>query len=300
MSRQLSIGWTANRPASAVGLLLMAMAMAFAAEPSGKVMVYKTVQGQAQEMEVYFPQDHNAVKTKVPGVLLFHGGGWSNGDLAQFRHACDYFAKRGLVAATANYRMHTKAEADQLPAGISRKRVCITDARSAIRWMKSHADEWGMDPQRLIVGGGSAGGHLAVLSSMKSGLDDPQDDVTIDTTAVAWLLFNPAFTLDDKDGDPHVDVFPHLRPKLPPAIFFFGTKDHWMPASEVLVTKLGAHANQASMWIAVDQGHSFWFKNPWYDLTLAECDRFLVGLGLLQGTGPAVQAAPGQQLVRSP
>jgi acetyl esterase len=298
MSRSLTIGWRAIRQVSVLGLLL-ALATTGAVEP-GKVMVYKTVQDQAQNLEVYFPPNHQAGKSTVPGVLLFHGGGWSGGDLNQFRYACAYFSRRGLVAATANYRMHTKEEAERLPAGISRKRVCITDARSAIRFMKSHADEWGMDPQRLIVGGGSAGGHLAVLSSMTSGLDDPQDDLTIDTTAVAWLLFNPAFTVDGKDGDPQVDVFPHLRPQLPPAVFFFGTKDSWKPASDALVVKLGAQANQAAMWVAVDQGHSFWFKNPWYDLTLAESDRFLVGLGLLQGATPDLQPKPDQQLVRSP
>lgn len=298
MSRPLTSVGIAIRQVSVLGLLL-AMATIGAVEP-GKVIAYKSVRGQAQNLEVYFPPNHQVGKSKVPGVLLFHGGGWSGGDLNQFRYACDYFARRGLVAATANYRMHTKEEADRLPAGISRKRICITDARSAIRFMKSHADEWGLDPQRVIVGGGSAGGHLAVLSSMTSGLDDPQDDLTIDTTAVAWLLFNPVFTLDGKDGDPLVDVFPHLRPQLPPAVFIFGTKDSWKPASDALVMKLRAQANQAAMWVAVDQGHSFWFKNPWYDLTLAECDRFLVGLGLLQGTAPDLQPKPDQQLVRSP
>jgi acetyl esterase/lipase len=291
-----------------IGMLAALVASARAADDedrgalraeAGKPMVYKEAGGKPQTLELYLPERRSPASDLVPGVLLFHGGGWSGGDLKQFRHACDYFAKRGLVAATANYRMHTKDEAKALPAGESRKRICITDARSAIRFMKSHASEWGMDPKRLIVGGGSAGGHLALLATMKNGLDDPGDDTAIDTSAVAWLLFNPAFTLDGKDNDPQVDVFPYLRSGLPPSIFFFGTKDSWKTASDVLVPKLTELKNEATMWNAVDEGHSFWQKAPWYDLTLAESDRFLVAHGLLHGTGPAPDSA-GQKLIRGP
>ena len=68
----------------------------------GKEYVYPHSGGKPQKLEVYFPPNWSAAGPKVPGVLLFHGGGWSGGDLAQFRYACRYLASRGLVAATAD------------------------------------------------------------------------------------------------------------------------------------------------------------------------------------------------------
>lgn len=83
-------------------------------------------------------------------MILFHGGSWCGGKLTRFRVACAYFASRGLVCATAEYQMLGAADAKKLPAGETKKRVCVTDAKSAIRWFKQHAGELGIDPQRII------------------------------------------------------------------------------------------------------------------------------------------------------
>jgi dienelactone hydrolase len=183
---------------------------------SGKKFVYKQSGGNPQELEVYFPAEWDAAKSKVPGVILFHGGAWIAGTLDQFRYACKYLASRGLVAATANYRMLTTAEAKALPAGESIKRTCITDAKSAIRWMKQHAAELGIDPQRIVAGGGSAGGHIAVLATTNPGLNDPGDPKEFDVSVAAYLLFNPAFQPQD-ESDPEVLLQKISRPIwLPP------------------------------------------------------------------------------------
>lgn len=270
-----------------------------AAKTPGKSFVYKHSGGKPQEMEIYFPSDWEPAKRKVPGVILFHGGGWSGGTLDQFRHAGHYLASRGLVAATANYRMLTRAERGTLPAAESFKRVCITDAKSAIRWFKQKADELGIDPARIITGGGSAGGHIAVLATLNPGLNDPADPAGIDTSVAAYLLFNPAF--DPKDhGDRDVDVLAHLTAKLPPAILFFGTKDQWKAGSEAALRRLAELGNQsAEMWLADEQGHSFFNRPPWQDITLHAADRFLVEHGFLQGP-PTLPAPPaGQELKRA-
>ena len=265
----------------------------------GRKYVYKVSGGQPQELEVYFPSGWDPSKNRAPGVMMFHGGGWSGGNLSQFRYACQYFASRGLVAATANYRMLTAESKKSLPEGESRKRVCIIDAKSAIRWMKQHAAELGVDPKRIIVGGGSAGGHLAVLANINTDLNDPNDPKGIDAKAIAFLLFNPAFTLDGKDHDNQVDVFPLLKPGLAPSIMFFGTKDRWKNSADVLVKKIKEQGDETSLWTAEGQGHSFFNRQPWYDLALIEADRFLVAHGLL--SGPCVIAPPksGEKLVKA-
>jgi acetyl esterase/lipase len=268
---------------------------------SGKKFVYKQSGGNPQELEVYFPAEWDAAKSKVPGVILFHGGAWIAGTLDQFRYACKYLASRGLVAATANYRMLTTAEAKALPAGESIKRTCITDAKSAIRWMKQHAAELGIDPQRIVAGGGSAGGHIAVLATTNPGLNDPGDPKEFDVSVAAYLLFNPAFQPQD-ESDPEVFVTKHLKAGLAPAILFFGENDHtFKPGGEAMLRQLKTLGNtNCELWIAEGQGHGFFNKPPWQDVTLAQADRFLVQHGFLTGVGTLARPKNGETLIQAP
>ena len=188
-------------------------------------------------MEVLFPPDHGPAKSRAPGLILFHGGNWVGGSLAQFRIACAYFASRGMVCATANYRMLTKAKAKKLPPGESRKRVCVTDAKSAIRWFKEHAKELGFDPERLVVGGASAGGHISAIATLNPALNDPADPKDVAIRPVAFLWFNPAFSPDDTH-DPEIDVQRHLAADLPPTLVFFGDKDPWKKSWDAVHAKM--------------------------------------------------------------
>ncbi len=249
-------------------------------DPPGKTYVYTTSGGKPRHLEIYFPPGHDPAKTRAPGLILFHGGGWSGGTPAQFRAACAYFASRGMVAATAEYRMLTKDEAAKLPKGESRKRVCVDDARSAIRWFKSHAGELGVDPAKIVAGGGSAGGHVSVLATTHSG---QTSDRGPDTSVIAYLLFNPAFTADDA-ADPEIDAIRHAHPGFPPAIVFFGTDDRWKSGWDALLEKLRSLGNtEIQVMLAEGQPHGFFNKDPWRTRTLIEADRFLARLGLISG-----------------
>ena len=268
------------------------------AGPEGKRFVYKHSAGQPREMEIYFPPNHDPAKSKVPGLIMFHGGGWSGGSLSQFRTLCHYFASRGLVTATAEYRMLSKAEAKDLPQGETRKRVCITDAKSGIRWFKQHAGELGFDPQRIVTGGGSAGGHVCVLATTNPGLNDPVDPKDIDTSVVAYLLFNPAFVADDNQ-DAEVDVLKHAQPSLPPAVVFFGTQDPWKKGWNALHSKLKGEGNKSiNVQLAEGQAHGFFNRDPWQSVTLIAADRFLVQQGLLSGEPTRAAPASGEKLVK--
>jgi acetyl esterase len=268
--------------------------------PTGKPYIYKTSAGKERQMEIYFPPNHDAAKSQVPGLILFHGGSWSGGSLSQFRIACAYFASRGLVCATSEYQMLSKPDAAKLPAGETRKRVCVTDAKSAIRWFKQHASELGVDPQRIITGGGSAGGHISALATMNPGLNDPADSKDIDTRVVAYLWFNPAFATDD-DQDAEIDILKQMKAELPPAIAFFGDKDPWKKGWDVAHAKwksLGTKTIELN--IAPGQSHSFFNKGPWQTVTLIAADKFLVKHGLLQGEPTKTMPATGEMLVPTP
>jgi acetyl esterase len=266
-----------------VGILSCAVVKAKDEVESGKVFVYKQSAGKDRKMEVYFPEGHDPQVAKMPGLILFHGGGWSGGSLGQFRRACSYFASRGLVCATVEYQMLSKQEGAALPEGVTRKRVCITDAKSAIRWFKGRAAEFGMDPQRIITGGGSAGGHISALAISHPGLNDPADDLTVDLSVVAYLGFNPAFDVQDSQ-DVEVDGARYLGAEFPPAVVFFGTKDNWKVGWDAMVKQMREKGNQTTeVWVAEGQPHGFFNKDPWQTATLAKADAFLIKLGLLEG-----------------
>jgi len=217
-------------------------------------------------------------------MLLFHGGGWGNGDLSTFRYDCEYFASRGIVAATANYFMHSREQSRDLPEGVSRKSACVTDAKSAIRWIKQHASELGIDPRKIIVGGGSAGGHIAILATTSPANDDPSDPVGFDTSVAAYVLFNPALSEQDAEF-PDINALNHLNPDFSPAVVFFGTEDRWKKGWDTAhnrLRELGA-AEKIQLWLAQDETHAFFNKQPWKDLSLIKADQFLVTQGYLVG-----------------
>ena len=88
-----------------------------------------------------------------PAIIVVHGGGWLKGDKAKFRALSIALAKRGYVTAAIEYRLGGEAK---FPAGIH-------DCNAAVRYLRSHAKKYGIDPQRIGAVGGSAGGHLVGL-----------------------------------------------------------------------------------------------------------------------------------------
>lgn len=248
--------------------------------PAGKRYVYKQANGVPLEMEIYFPEGWNPTKQTYPGIILFHGGGWGGGSLVAFRYQARYFASRGLIAATANY---TLMKGQDYKGEGSRKRVCIVDAKSAIRWLKTHADELGLDSKRLIAGGGSAGGHVSMLATHNPGLNDPDDPTGIDTAVAAYVLFNPAFSRGDA-ADAEVDMLQHLDAEMPPAIVFFGTEDKWKSGWDAVQQQLESRGNPSiDLQLAPGAAHAFFNRQPWKDQTLIAADKFLAALGLLEG-----------------
>ncbi len=268
--------------------------------PQGKVYTYKEVKGEARELEVFFPEGHDATSDLRPGVILFHGGGWGGGSRDALSYQCDYFASRGLVAATVTYRLATKERAAKMKEGRSRKRICIPDAKSAIRWFKQHAGELGVDPERIIAGGGSAGAHISLIATTSPGMNDRNDPKEIDTSVIAYVLFNPALSEGDAK-DPAIDVIQHLCVGFPPAIAFFGSDDSWLDGWEPAYEKLKKLGNESvEVYIAEGEKHAFFNHQPWTDLTLAAADRFLHKLGLIEGEPTLSAPASGESLVKQP
>ncbi len=252
--------------------------------------VYRTSDGVPQTLRVYYPDGWTSSDTR-DCVVLFHGGSWKNGDKSQFYSVCNYFAQRGLVAITATYRRLTDAELAVLPAGASLKTPCVKDAKSAIRWAKSNHAVLGINPNRVITGGNSAGGHIAVLAVLDDIQNNADDPVGVNTNVLAFLLWNPAFNLESNEGTSEVNAFVHYDKPLPPAIFMFGDQDNWKSASDELFRQMRGRGDTAQFWVAKNVGHMFWAGEPWLTQTILRADRFLVDMGILS-PGTIAQTPP--------
>ena len=147
MSRQLGLGLLA-------AFCLFACVDASAAPPVPDSVVW------TPDVEYSHPGDEklqlNLAQPKsgtgpFPAVLCIHGGGFRAGNRESYDGLCVKLADRGYVAATVTYRLAPK---DQFPAAVH-------DCKAAVRWLRAHAAELKIDPDRIGVTGGSAGGHLA-------------------------------------------------------------------------------------------------------------------------------------------
>jgi acetyl esterase len=249
------------------------------------VAVFKTTPQGDLKMSLYFPKDWKSTDRR-PTIVLFFGGGFVAGAPAQFTTKAEYFATRGIVAATAEYRIgnthHTPPE------------KCIEDAKSAVRWLRVNAKSLGVDPGRVVAGGGSAGGTDAAFAAYNTTYEPEGEDMSVSSTPDALVLYNPAlgFSADATNLPPEQAK---LRDFItawkvtkggPPAILFFGTDDNLLAGARVFVRQMLAAGNRAELYTAAGQKHGFFNDRggtPWHALVLRQTDAFLSSLGYLTG-----------------
>jgi acetyl esterase len=197
-----------------------------------------------------------------------------------------------MVALLADYRV--KSRQDAKPAD------CVADAKACVRWVRANATRLGLDPARLAVGGGSAGGHLAASVATLPGLDPATDDKAVSCRPDALVLFNPGTVMAPFPGlelkgfgagldkarfgcEPtEISPLHHVRKGLPPTIIFHGKTDTTVPYATVekFTEVMKAAGNRCELIGFEGQGHGF-FNKAKYQETLDATDAFLVSLGYL-------------------
>jgi acetyl esterase/lipase len=108
----------------------------------------------AQHLDLCLPATENTERRAA--VVMIHGGYWIEGDKSAYDQLCKTAADQGIVAITINYRLADASEHNRWPAQ-------LVDAQLAVRWLRFHAVEFGVDPTRICALGDSAGAHLAVF-----------------------------------------------------------------------------------------------------------------------------------------
>jgi acetyl esterase/lipase len=248
--------------------------------------VYKTVDGVTLPMTMYKPQVSSTVK--LPAIVFFFGGGWVGGDPVQFQFQAEYLATRGIVAFCPDYR--TKSRHSTTPF------ESVKDAKSAIRYLKIHGDELGIDVSKIVASGGSAGGHLAACTAVIENVNESTDDLTVSAVPKALILFNPVVDTgkkgygQEKLAGREFELSPvhHITSIVPVTLIMHGKADTVVPYENVhrfnyLMKQQG---NKCTLVGYKKQGHGFfnYKKSPkYFKKTLTKTEAFLEENELLRG-----------------
>ena len=255
-----------------------------------EVEVYKKASGDDLRIYRLDPEGHDPKTDKRPAVMFFFGGSWNGGSVAQFEPHANYLAGRGIVAFLADYRVKSRQKTPPL--------ACVEDGKSAIRWVRQNAERLGVDPDKIIAGGGSAGGHVAATTGICDGLEGPNEDLSVSSKSEALLLFNPVYN-NGPDGYGHDRVtewFPAISPAHnitkgdPPTIVFLGSEDKLIPVSTAEKFRDDQEALGIKSELHVYKGETHGFfnlklgqgKKEHFIDTILKTDAFLVDLGYLE------------------
>lgn len=219
-----------------------------------------------------------------PAIVFFHGAGFSNNKVtpSQFEQHAQHFASKGFVSISAEYR---PLEIDGLFSPLS----SLENAKTAIRWIRENSQYLGVNPNKIIAAGASAGGYLCLCSALIAQSDDPSDDSLISTKPDALIIFNGGV-----DSEMLIKLFPDLRGQLleasplknireglPPSLFFHGTEDKNIPIEAVrqFIDLMKSKGNVSRLIAFEGLGHGFFnygnFENIPYLRTISESEYFL-------------------------
>ena len=212
-----------------------AMGKAYTAEMPNPVFRLSNLvflpEGRPQRLDLYVRYARD-LKVRRPGVLFIHGGGFTGGDKAEYRSASVSadLARAGYVVVSCNYVLGPKDKPGVWPRNIA-------DCRDAVRWMRANADALDLDPNRIAVAGGSAGGYLALmvgLSDDKTGPGgDPAAKHSAKVSAVIDFYGVVNFSKHGKGQVPGVSAAEQAAylpenqcdPQDPPVLILHGTAD---------------------------------------------------------------------------
>ena len=253
-------------------------------DPLPDQLVYKTIDTVQLVMQFSYPGNMDKDR-QYPAIIFFFGGGWKGGSIDQFKPQAAFFAERGMIAVRADYRVESRHGTTPFEA--------VKDAKSAIRFLREHARELQIDPQRIVASGGSAGGHLAAATGCVPGLEEASEDLSVSSTPDALVLFNPVFDNGpegygyERIGERYPEISPlhNIGPGSPPTIVFLGTEDRLIPVStaEHYKASMEKAGNRCDLFLYEGEGHGFFnYRHAeYYRKTTLQAARFLESLGYL-------------------
>ncbi|NIP97529.1 MAG: alpha/beta hydrolase [Akkermansiaceae bacterium] len=248
------------------------------------VLPYRKTEQAELKLEIFRPAGW-AASDQRPAVVFFFGGGWVGGSTRQFHPQANHLAKRGMVVICADYRVKSRHKTTPFDA--------VKDAKAAVRWLWRHAGEQGVDPEKIITSGGSAGGHLAACCGVVPGLDEVRDGEPVFIPA-AMVLFNPVIDTSRKgygydrlrERFREISPLEHVHAGTAPTLLMVGSADTTTPPAgdKAFAARMKERKLKCRLEIYEGQKHGFFNargNNENYWKTLKAVEEFLEELGYL-------------------
>ncbi|PTX96646.1 alpha/beta hydrolase [Opitutus sp. ER46] len=252
--------------------------------PGAQTYVFRELTPEPLRLHVFKPEGWQA-QDRRPALMFFFGGGWTRGTPERSAGWARWAAQHGLVGIAPDYR--TKERFDTAPL------EAVADARAALRWVQDHAAELGIDPKRVVVGGTSAGGHLALWTAITATPPGSAEAEAPKFKPVALVLSSPVSDTAEIGGYTPQRFGPHaaalsavhrLDAKMPPVLVFHGDADKTVPQRQSLALrdKLQAGGNRCEFVNVPGGSHNFSTDLPeWKEKVRARIESFLREEGLL-------------------
>uniref|UniRef100_UPI00321637D4 alpha/beta hydrolase n=1 Tax=uncultured Draconibacterium sp. TaxID=1573823 RepID=UPI00321637D4 len=247
---------------------------------------YKQIDGVSLEMTMYKPVLSSPMN--LPAIVFFFGGGWVGGTPEHFMLQAEYLASRGMIAICPDYRVKNRQGTTPFE--------CVKDAQSAMRYLREHWKELGIDSDKIVVAGGSAGGHLAACTATINECNEESDDLSVSTRPFALVLFNPVVDTgkkgygSEKVAGREFEISPvhHITEEIPPTLIMHGKEDTTVPYENVVrfTSLMKQEGNKCTLKGYKHQDHGFFNYNrspKYFKKTLMQTERFLEEFNLLKG-----------------
>ena len=270
--------WSAARPSPEQSVPVTNAAKHVKGQPDA-MWTYKEVDGKALQLSVFLPEGYANSTEPFPTFVVYHGGSWAVGEASWHYPDCEYWASRGMIAVSVDYRLSQRD-------GVKVPLECVKDAKSAVRFLRNNAGRLKVASDKIVIAGGSAGGQLAAAMATLTSPETNDDcyDLSISCEPNAVILYNPYFKCEASLSPPNF-----LRAGLPPFITFLGDQDPAISVESMVEfhEALKAHGGASEFYVGKGGKHGLCngrnSHNPFFYWSLELEDQFLVKHGILSG-----------------
>ena len=221
------------------------------------IKIYKEIDGYKLDAHIFIPKNIKP-NEKRPAIVYFHGGGFVEGK-PDWHFG---YNKYGFVSIAIEYRLYYRHGVMPLEE--------ISDAKSAIRWIRQNADELHVDTNKIIASGNSSGDALVLGAALSDSLNESNENLNISSKPNAmilnahgcYIIFGP---YKDKERLTRFSGLNLVKPNAPPCLVIHGSNDYGVPISgpKEFVTKMRAAGNICEFKILEGAGHVPWLYPPY-------------------------------------
>lgn len=253
---------------------------------------YVAREAKGLQLDAFYPQPEK--NRRVPAIVIIHGGGWRSGDRSQHYVLAQHLASKGYACFTVQYRLSTDA---LYPAA-------IRDLKTAVKWIRKHADLYKVNPNKIAALGFSAGGELAAflgVTNQQIRFDDPKVDKRISSDVQAVIDIDGTLSFvhpesgegDDSkktsastywfgynrkenlalltDGSP----LTHVGKNTPPFLFLNSSVERMHAGRDDFRKVLKTFNIYSEVFTFESTPHTFCLFEPWFTETVSKTDQFM-------------------------